>query len=63
MLGRNGSGAFMASDMIAIADTTRDIIVMKDEKLAKLTPAVLNTMISLVQKSNRIIPISIGIWR
>ena len=38
IIGRGATGSYVASDVIAMIDATRDVIVMGDGELAKLTP-------------------------
>ena len=39
VIGRGEGGSYVASDMIAMLDATRDIVVLEDGQFAKLTPA------------------------
>ena len=38
VVGQGAEGAYVASDIIAMIDATRDVVVMNDGELAKLTP-------------------------
>ena len=39
IVGQGETGAYVASDVIALLDKTRDVVVLEDGQLAKLTPA------------------------
>ena len=39
VIGQGADGAYVASDIIAMIDATRDVVVMNDGEMAKMTPA------------------------
>lgn len=39
MVGVGETGSYVASDVIALIDATRDVVVLEDGQFAKLTPA------------------------
>ena len=39
IIGRGEHGSYVASDMIAVIDATRDVVVLEDGQFARLTPA------------------------
>ena len=41
VVGQGATGAYVASDMIALLEATRDIVVLEDGQFAKLTPAAI----------------------
>ena len=38
IIGRSARGSYVASDVIAVIDATRDVVVLEDDQFARLTP-------------------------
>ena len=62
VVGVGETGSYVASDVIALIDATRDVVVLEDGQFAKLTPAGASTPTRPATSSSPRSPTSTGTW-